>query len=147
MVNRAYTEGVMDSFLRMNEKYAFMDQAELAELQSGWNIEGIGDLSQYTGSSSFDDLQADAELEVDSLRAMDDLEQETEGSSYVPDYGVSEDSVLVDEETQSETQASEEKEQPTETAEEDITAKRVAEAESVLGVSASEGMSAEMELE
>lgn len=147
MVNRAYTEGVMDSFLRMNEKYAFMDQVELAKLQSGWNIEGIGDLSQYTGSSSFDDLQADAELEVDSLRAMDDLEQETEGSSYVPDYGVSKDSVLADEETQLEPQASEEKEQPTETAEEDVTAKRVAEAEAVLGVSASEGTSAEMELE
>lgn len=74
MVNRSYTEGVMDSFIRMNEQYQFMTAEELSSLQGQLNIDGIGDLADYKDSLSFDDLKSEDALEVDSLVAVDDVE-------------------------------------------------------------------------
>lgn len=92
MVNRSYTEGLMDSFVKMNDQYDFMSQSELKALQSDLQIDGIGDLTKYKDSNSFSELKMDAELEVDTLASMDALEED----SYSPDYGVSEDSVHYD---------------------------------------------------
>lgn len=68
-------------------------------LQTSCNIPGVSDLTQYTDASSFDDLKAEASVELESLISMDSLEQEeaeATGTEYVPDYGLSEDSVLSD---------------------------------------------------
>ena len=96
MVNRSYTEGVMDSFVRMNEQYQFMSEAELSALQNNLKIDGIGDLTAYKDSSSFDELRSEASLEVDSLASVDVVNEDED--VYVPDYGTSKDSVQCTEE-------------------------------------------------
>ena len=99
MTNRAYTEGVMDSFVKMNEKYNFMSKDELDKMQEGLaNVDGIGKLSEYKDSTSFDELRNEASINTASLVSLDEQNQLSDDtkSDYTPDYGVSKDSVRYD---------------------------------------------------
>lgn len=87
MVNRTYVSGVMDSITEMNEKYQLYTPEELTKLQETYAIPGIGDLNHY--KNSFQDVAKEEGLEVDSWVSVDTMEED----SYVPDYGMSKDSV------------------------------------------------------
>lgn len=99
MVNRSYTSGVMDSFVKMNDKYHFMTTEELKSVQGGFGkdgISGICDLMAYKNSASFDSIKQESSANIDALLSMDALESEdatSSASKYTPDYGVSQDSV------------------------------------------------------
>ena len=96
MVNRSYTEGVMDSFVKMNEKYQFMSEDDLIKMQESMpSVDGIGKLTDYKDSSSFDELREEASVKTASLVSLDEENQADNDtkSDYVPDYGTSKDSV------------------------------------------------------
>ena len=52
MVNKEYTQAVMDSMLEYNEKVPFLTEEDFAKLDS-LNIEGVGKLSKYEKGGTF----------------------------------------------------------------------------------------------
>lgn len=85
MTNRAYMAGVMDSMLRMNEKYKLFTPEDIKAMQDKYDIQGVGDLSKYKDVSSFADIMSEEELEVDSLVSVDSMEDNTEDKDSVSD--------------------------------------------------------------